>query len=179
MFVKVCGIRTRGQIDWAVELGYHAVGFVLHPGSPRCCDATRARRLARYARGRIATVAVGIAYEEVAPLEDVCDYIQIYEFRGDTRLIFAGAEPPPEGCSLFLYDAGRGDGVCRAFPDWLQRMEIPTIISGGLTDGNVADVIRRFRPFGVDVSSGVERIRGVKDYHLMRRFMEEVRRAAE
>ena len=64
MFVKVCGITAVEQIDWAVRLGYPAIGVVMHWRSPRFCDTDRARELASHARGRIASVAVGVSYEE-------------------------------------------------------------------------------------------------------------------
>jgi phosphoribosylanthranilate isomerase len=179
MFIKVCGIRTRDQIDWAVDLGYTAVGFVLHPESPRFRDAETALRLVRYARGRIATVAVGLTFSEVELLCDECDYLQLYEYRNRDRLIFAGDKPPPPECGCFLYDAGRGDGQARDMPAWLSDFGGSLIISGGLSPSNVGGIIRRIRPFGVDVSSGVERERGIKNFQLMRQFMEEVRNAIE
>ena len=175
MFIKVCGLKTIEQIDRAVELGYSAVGVVLHRPSPRYCPEKTARELARHARGRITTVAVGVRFDEVRAVHREFDYVQIYEYRKLDRLIYAGAELPPfPEYSYFLYDAGRGDGRLREFPEWLSGVADRLIISGGLVPGTVGPLIKKYRPFGVDVSSGVESVRGVKDFALMKQFIEEV-----
>jgi phosphoribosylanthranilate isomerase len=179
MFVKVCGIRTRGQIDWAVELGYSAVGVVLHPPSPRYCAPEAAASLAAYARGRIASVAVGVSFEEVSEVYDGFDFAQIYEYRCMERLILAGVQLPERSdYAYFLYDASRGSGEFDQLPEWLFSIRERLIVSGGLNPYNVGPVIRKFMPFGVDVSSGVETGPGLKDYSLMKKFMEEVAHAS-
>lgn len=178
MFVKVCGITAVEQIDWAVQLGYSAIGVVMHRRSPRFCGTDSARELAVHARGRIASVAVGVSYEEIAAWRDMFDYLQAYDCRDMDRYLYAGIEEPPAGCrSLFVYDASRGSGHAGSLPSWLHSIRDRLIISGGLAPETVSRVIREYRPFGVDVSSGVEAIRGVKDYYLMERFIEEVRHA--
>jgi len=178
MFIKVCGITSREQIDWAVDLGYSAVGIVLHPGSIRHRPADSARKLALYARGKVSTVAVGLSFDEVAPCYHDFDLVQVYEKCPADRLISAGdtEERSREG-ALFLYDATRGSGEAREFPSWLHTVSHRLVISGGLEAGTVGGVIREYRPFGVDVSSGVEARRGVKDYKLMKQFITEVHNA--
>ncbi len=179
MFVKVCGITSIEQIDWAAELGYSAMGVVLHPGSPRYRDFNRASELAAYARGRLISIAVGASFDEVAPCRDDFDFAQVYETCCGERLIYAGKLPPPgPDRPLFLYDASRGSGRPAPLPHWLHDLRERLIISGGLVPATVGAVIREYRPFGVDVSSGVEAQRGVKDYGLMMEFMKEVRHAA-
>jgi phosphoribosylanthranilate isomerase len=178
MFVKVCGITTAEQIDWAVDLGYSAIGVVLHPRSVRYRKADRALELADYARGRISTIAVGIGFDEVAACYHDFDYVQVYEYRNLERLIYAGsAVPSPRGFAFFLYDTSMGSGAIHDLPAWLRDISDKLIISGGLTHGNVSRIIREYRPFGVDVSSGVEAVQGVKDYKLMKQFIEEVHNA--
>lgn len=178
MFAKVCGITTPEQLDWAIDLGYSAFGVVLHPGSIRRCSADHARDLARYAGGRIASVAVGLTFDEVAECSHEFDFVQIYEYRDLKHLIYAGDRPDDAGDrSLFLYDTSRGSGTSTGLPEWLHSIRHRLIISSGLGPENVADIIRRYRPFGVDVSSGVESRRGVKDYHLMKQFITEVTNA--
>ena len=178
MFVKVCGITAAEQIDWAVDLGYSAIGVVLHPRSTRYRDERRALELAEYARGRIATIAVGIGFGEVAACYHDFDYVQVYEYRDCKRLIYAGSSLPPDrGFAFFLYDTSRGSGAEVDPPAWLRGIGEKLIISGGLTSGNVSRLIREYRPFGVDVSSGVEARRGVKDYGLMKQFIAEVNHA--
>ncbi|MBP7735023.1 MAG: phosphoribosylanthranilate isomerase [Spirochaetes bacterium] len=178
MFVKVCGITSLEQIDWAVDLGYSAVGIVLHPGSVRHCNADYARKLALYGRGRVSTIAVGVTFEEVADCYHDFDLVQVYENCPADRLISAGdtEERSREG-ALFLYDASRGSGEEKELPPWLHDVSYRLIISGGLRAGTVAGVIREYRPFGVDVSSGVESRRGIKDYNLMKQFITEVHNA--
>lgn len=178
MFVKVCGITTVEQIDWAIQLGYSAVGMVLHLPSARYCGVDRARELAEYARGRILSFAVGASYDEVAPLRGEFDYLQAYEYRDLDRYLYAGAAEPPAGSrQFFMYDTSRGSGKSADLPSWLHGIRDRLIISGGLVPENVSSIIREFRPFGVDVSSGVEAARGIKDYGLMDTFIAEVRHA--
>lgn len=175
MFVKVCGITKPEHLDWAIELGYSAAGVVLHPESARYCDMNRAAMLARHARGRISTVAVGLTFSEVARVADEFDLVQIYEYRNGERVICAGdSELNARDSSLFMYDTSRGTGRINALPAWLHDIRWKLIISGGLTPLNVAGVVKEFQPFGVDVSSAVESITGEKDYERMKQFMSEV-----
>ena len=175
MFVKVCGITRPEHLDWAIELGYSAAGVVLHPGSARCCGMDRAAELARHARGRISTVAVGLIFSEVAPVADEFDLVQIYEYRNSERTICAGdSEYIARDSSLFMYDSSRGSGRTGALPGWLHDIRRKLIISGGLTPRNVAGIVREFQPFGVDVSSAVESAPGEKDYSQMKQFIREV-----
>jgi phosphoribosylanthranilate isomerase len=179
MFVKVCGITTVEQIEWASELGYSAVGIVLHQASPRYPGFERARKLTAHARGRLLSVAVGVSHREIAPLREDFDLAQAYGPCRGGAFIYAGTAPPPaEHTGLFLYDASRGSGRAEAFPEWLHDLRGRLIISGGLNPGSVRALIHEFRPYGVDVSSGVEATRGVKDYGMMKEFIEEVRHAA-
>ena len=100
---------------------------------------------------------------------------RIERFRGDGRL------------HALLVDSGGGDGPCAGGSgealDWealaqLDRAGLPPLmLAGGLTPGNVGEAIRLVRPFAVDVSSGIEAERGVKDRDLMTAFCEAVRAA--
>ncbi len=175
MFVKICGITSIEQIDWAISLGYSAIGVVLHAPSVRYRSADHAKQLAYYARGKISTVAVGVSFDEVAECYPDFDFAQVYEYCGHDRIIFAGStmEHSRDG-SFFLYDASRGSGEAHMLPSWLHDIRERLIISGGLDTGTVAGIIREYRPFGVDVSSGVESERGIKDYKLMKQFITEV-----
>lgn len=178
MFVKVCGITTAEQIDWAVELGYSAAGVVLHPGSARYCGVPRAAEFARYGRGRITTVAVGVTFDEVAAAYDDFDLVQIYEYRDLDRVICTGTtEELAREAHLFMYDPSRGSGRAGALPQWLHGARDRLIISGGLSPRSIGGVVREFRPFGVDVSSGVESAPGEKDYERMKQFICEVTNA--
>ncbi|HOT45952.1 MAG TPA: hypothetical protein PLM53_15165 [Spirochaetota bacterium] len=178
MFIKVCGITAFEQVDWAIDLGYSAIGVVLHSRSVRYRPADYARKLAQYARGKISAVAVGVTFDEVAECYQDFDFAQVYEPCGYDRVILAGdLEERSRDGVLFLYDSSRGSGETAAFPSWLHDVRERLIISGGLNADSVAGVIREYRPFGVDVSSGVEAVRGTKDYRLMKQFITEVRNA--
>jgi phosphoribosylanthranilate isomerase len=178
MFVKVCGMRSTADIDAAVNLGYSAAGVVLHPQSPRYVSPENAAELALRCAGRILSVAVALRYEQVRSVEKYFDLIQLYEVIDDPRLIYASSAPPADGTAYryFLHDTSMGSGEFTELPDYPEALRRKLIISGGLTPENVSAALRSAEPAGVDVSSGVERIRGMKDYELMERFINEVKK---
>ncbi|MFE3545633.1 hypothetical protein ACFXK0_21935 [Nocardia sp. NPDC059177] len=172
MFVKVCGLTTEEQIDWAVELGYSAIGVMVTAKSKRYRTPERARALAAYARGRISTFAVALEQHEVAEVADAFDVVQLYQWADLPNLAFCSSNPPEPGqtSEYFFYDASAGSGVFEEFPEWVRALPGKVVLAGGLDADNVADTIARHRPFGVDVSSSVETAPGIKSYELMRRF---------
>jgi phosphoribosylanthranilate isomerase len=176
MYVKVCGLINTDQIEKAIELGYDAVGVVTYPKSKRYCPSEVARKLAVYAKGRIDTFVVAKSYAEVEKAADVFDYVQIYEPKALSNLVFASKDKPPETLKYvyFMYDGSAGSGIFKAFPKWLKEMDDKLIVAGGLNQDNVCEVIRKIQPFGVDISSGVEK-NGIKDFQLMRDFIKTVR----
>lgn len=175
MFVKVCGLKTKEHIDAAIEYGYDAVGIVSCEKSKRHCHAEEARRLAEYARGRIKTFVVGLTYSDVKAVASEFDYTQIYEARQVPNLVLASNEPPPTDLQYeyFIFDASVGSGIFQGFPEWVKNVSDRLLLAGGLNRENVCGVIQRTRPFGIDVSSGVEKD-GVKDLTMMKEFMETV-----
>jgi phosphoribosylanthranilate isomerase len=177
-FAKVCGLRTEEQIDWAIELGYDAIGVVLAPKSPRYCPPERARELAAHARGRIPSFVVALSWAQAEQVADAFDVVQIYEPVPLPNLAFASKDPPPPGVAFdwFVYDASTGSGVFEDFPAWLAGVPGRLLVAGGLDAANVGQVIAALAPFGVDVSSGVESSPGVKDRDLMAAYIAEVRR---
>ncbi|MEU9238364.1 hypothetical protein [Streptomyces sp. NPDC048385] len=172
-FVKVCGLTQEQQIDWAVELGYDAVGIVVTPKSKRYCPPGRAVALAGHARGRIPVFAVALVYAETAAVAEHFDVIQIYETADVPNLALASATPPekPEALSYFLYDASAGSGVFADIPGWVGDVPGNVVIAGGLDEHNVAGVVEEFGPYGVDVSSSVETAPGVKSREKMAAFI--------
>ncbi|MEU6198017.1 hypothetical protein [Streptomyces sp. NPDC047061] len=172
-FVKVCGLTQEQQIDWAVELGYDAVGIVVTPKSKRYCPPERAVALADHARGRIPVFAVALTHAETAAVADHFDVIQIYETADIPNLALASGTPPekPEALQYFFYDASAGSGVFADIPDWVGDVPGRVVIAGGLDEHNVAGVIEAFGPYGVDVSSGVETAPGVKSREKMAAFV--------
>jgi phosphoribosylanthranilate isomerase len=176
MFTKVCGLTTKEQIDKAIEFGYDAIGVVTYNKSKRYCPADKAMQLAEHAKGKIKTFVVGINYSDVKEAAPFFDYTQIYEFIQVPNLVLASKEIPPSDLTYeyFVYDASAGSGVFKTFPEWITHNPDKLIVAGGLTKENVCDVIKGIQPFGVDVSSGVEKD-GVKDIRMMKEFIDAVR----
>jgi phosphoribosylanthranilate isomerase len=181
LFVKICGLTDRQSIEAAVAAGADAIGFVFAE-SPRRVTASRAAQLADGIPGNVIRVAVmhhpdPLEWQEVAEIFRP-DWLQT-DFQD-----FAGLDPDPAvrrlpvfrdtpllddenlaAQELVLFEAassGQGN-----LADWgrARRLAATTslILAGGLSPDNVAEAIKQVKPFGVDVSSGVERIRGVKD----------------
>ena len=176
MYVKICGLVNRAQIDQAITLGYDAMGIVTYSKSRRFCSPTRARELAHFAKGRIDTFIVGKSYHDVQDAADAFDYIQIYEALPLPNLVLASDQiPPPDlNPAYFMYDSSAGSGVFNEIPSWLKGITLKVIVAGGLNHENVCRVIEEINPFGVDISSGVE-TDGIKDVELMRQFIATVR----
>jgi len=197
-FIKMCGLRDEATVELAVGLHVDAVGFVF-ADSPRRVSADRAAQL----RSRVpaGTLAVGV-YVKV-PLPQIIttakaanlDHVQVHDLRSadDVRVLHdagltviravntGGGETLSEdfGADLLLIDgAVAGAGVTW---DWQDRSALPSgrwVLAGGLTPDNVERAVRTSGAWGVDVSSGIESHRGVKDPALMTAFAEAVRAAA-
>ena len=174
-FIKVCGIKSLTDAEYAIESGFTAIGVVFHKKSKRFVDYEKGREIAKFCKGKILTVAVGIDYREVEPVAEYFDFVQLYNFIPLPNLIFASDKKPSRSnFKFFLYDKGKGDGKFREFPQWLNDADFPVILAGGLNPRNVGEVVRKILPFGVDVSSGVE-TNGVKDFDKMQQFVKEVK----
>lgn len=198
LFVKVCGLRLEQDVDTAVEAGADAIGFVFAE-SPRRVDADTAARLARRVPEDVLTVGVfrNQAVDEVRRLAGLAGVrgIQLHGDEGaedyaalrreGVTLIRATScrESSPRygefGEDLLLLDApvpGSGatwDWTVKDFAGAGDRW----ILAGGLSPQNVGEAVRSARPWGVDVSSGVESSRGVKDPALITAFVEAARSA--
>ena len=200
--VKVCGITRVQDAQAACEAGADAIGLVFYRPSPRCLSHEQARALRDALPPFVTPVALFVdpGKEEV---EQVIERVRpgALQFHGDETPEFCGQFglpylkacrvkegvdllkylQPYEGASGWLADAfvEAYGGVGVTF-DWslvpYQRPR-PLILSGGLTSGNVREAIRRVHPWGVDVSSGVESAKGIKDAGKIAAFMAEVRNA--
>jgi phosphoribosylanthranilate isomerase len=173
----------------AVDAGADAIGFVLSD-SPRRIAAEQAAEIAAVLPALVARVAVFRRTDEPGLAEALTvfdpDWVQA---EGDgaalpepfrrRHLPVLRAWAPGRATSPFFLMEGRksGEGV-RA--DWGQAAAAARqgrmILAGGLDPANVGEAIRQVRPWGVDVSSGVESARGVKDEALIREFLAAVRR---
>lgn len=197
VFVKICGLTTAEAVHAAIEAGADAVGFVFAP-SPRRLAPEEAADLGAQVPPGILRVAVmrhplPEEWDEVAAIARP-DWLQT-EARD-----FAALKLPPGVGALPVYrdvpgmDTGALAREDRALfeapasgagqvPDWERARSLAPltrlVLAGGLTPANVAEAIRRVRPWGVDVSSGVEESRGVKDPARIKAFVAAVRRAEQ
>lgn len=194
MFVKICGITRADDADAAVAAGADAVGFVFWADSPRFVDPYRARAIAATLPPFVTPVGVFVN-QSAAYVMAVVSLVRLgaVQLHGDEGEAYArslqvpvikAVTPASPGASawprrhLLLVDADdpvhRG-GTGRT-TDWDRAAalaaERPILLAGGLTPANVADAIVRVRPFGIDVSSGVERSPGVKDHPRLRALFE-------
>jgi phosphoribosylanthranilate isomerase len=200
--IKICGLTSEADVAAAVEAGADAVGFVMYARSPRHVSAARAGELARGLPPFVTPVClmVNAKPEEVARVLDQsplavlqfhgdetpaqCEaaqrsYIRAARMREDLALVdFAHAYASAAALLLDADVQGFGGGG-KVF-DWSlipPNVPLPLVLSGGLNPANVIDGVMRVRPWAVDVSSGVEASKGVKDAALIRRFCEAVREA--
>jgi phosphoribosylanthranilate isomerase len=201
--VKICGITSVGDAEAAVEAGADALGLMFYPGSPRHISMETAQTIERQLPAFIIRVGVFAdpAPEDVFSAMHQCG-LNLLQFHGHETPEFCqqfgimtmkafrirGAqsllEIPNYGTDAFLLDSyvpGKAGGTGETF-NWDLAAEAakfgkPIILAGGLTPQNVADAVRKARPFGVDVSSGVEQSPGKKDFEKMRAFIAAVRSA--
>ncbi len=173
MFVKICGIKDIETAEKVIELGGDCVGFVAHKKSKRYISPADAEKIVRAVKGRVITVAVGVESAECGDY-GFCDYTQADDACRSERDILCGYAKPEGVFKYFLYDESRGAGVFSGFPEWIEEYRDRLILAGGLTPENVSDVVKRWRPFGVDVSSGVE-TDGIKDFEKIKRFIYEAK----
>ncbi|KOU23834.1 phosphoribosylanthranilate isomerase [Streptomyces sp. WM6372] len=195
LFVKICGLKTGPDVDVAVAAGADAVGFVFAPGSPRTIGAAAARELAARVPDSVLTVGVfrGQPVEEVRRLAEESgvrgvqlhgdegpEYYEALRAEGRT-LLRATAEHVKRcgeyGEDLLLLDAP-DPGSGKPWNWGSAEFTAPEgrwLLAGGLTPGSVRDAVETTGAWGVDVSSGVERERGVKDPALIRAFIEAAR----
>ncbi len=200
--IKICGIREEAHARVAYEAGADAIGFVFHRPSPRYIEPKEAGKIIATLPPFV--TAVGLFVNEPGPsLDEILAQapLGMLQFQGDEPPEFCVRFGRPfvravrmeEGTDLVEYarrfsraralllDAhvpGEVGGTGQSF-DWTRvprSLPIPVILSGGLTPDNVGRAVREVRPWAVDVSSGVERSRGVKDPAKIVEFIRSVRR---
>ena len=200
--IKICGLSQEADVTAAVEAGADAVGFVLYAKSPRHVSPSRAGALARTLPPFVTPVCLFVN-AKADDIQRALDHVPraVLQFHGDEtpaqceapRRAYIRAARMAEGLSLvdfahafasaaaLLLDADvQGYGGGGKVFDWSripQDVPLPVVLSGGLNPANVIDGVMRVRPWAVDVSSGVESSKGVKDAALIRRFCEAVREA--
>ncbi len=199
--VKICGITNVEDALLAVELGAFAVGMVFWPGSPRHISASIARTIVDALPEHVETVGVFVnqpvddvnrvaAQARLAAVqlhgdEDAAEYARVpcKVLRAVPLNDAASADAAmnlPESVVVLLdaHDPVKRGGTGRTI-DWALAARVaaarPTVLSGGLHAGNVADAIALVRPYAIDVSSGVEQTPGRKDPEKLRALFAAVR----
>lgn len=198
--VKICGIRRLQDLQAAVEAGADAVGFVFAPRSSRRLAVEEARVLV----GRVPAFVsrVGLFMDQTqGEVEQVIDRVplSLLQFHGREDAGFcrqfglpyvkavamgsaAGADQAErdfaDAAALLLdsHRPGGAGGTGQTF-DWagIPRMTLPLVLAGGLTPENVRRAVQQVRPWGVDVSSGVEDAPGEKNVEKMQIFISEAK----
>ena len=196
MLVKICGITRPEDAEAAVEAGAGAIGFIFWPNSPRFIDPHRARTIAAALPPFVTAVGVFVN-QPLAYVNGVASLVALgaVQLHGDeTPEYAAGVSRPamkaisvgrdearlwPSRVRLLLdvHDPMARGGTGRTI-DWAAAADLSArrevLLAGGLTPDNVADAVARVRPFGIDVSSGVERAPGIKDHERLRALFEAV-----
>jgi len=196
LFVKICGISTPDAALAVAEAGADAIGFVFAPGSPRLVTDDQALSLTQGLPSEIETVGVfrnqpidevlaiarraGVATVQLHGDESDADFdrlrtegfgtiraISVEDYR---RRSLAGQLRAEDRLLIDAVEPGAG---ATFDPALLEGTALPEswILAGGLTPDNVAELVRTLQPGGVDVSSGVEASRGVKDVTRIRDFI--------
>lgn len=201
--VKICGITRKIDLDTALKAGADAIGFVFYPPSPRVLHPESAAALARCVPPFVTRVGLFVNAEPRDVLETLATVpLDLLQFHGEedagycaqfglpylkaarvrpdsTRgdlLEFARAYPTARGLLLDAWVEAYG-GVGQSF-DWSlipDGLPLPLVLSGGLHAANVAEAVSKVHPWAVDVSSGVEVAKGIKDADKIAAFIAAVR----
>jgi len=200
--IKICGITREQDLDAAAAAGADALGFVFYPPSPRYVAPERAAALVRrvppfvtrvglFVNADVAAVTATLAAVPLDILQfhgdetaEYCErfgkpYLKVARMRPGLDLLeYARTYPSAAGLLLDAYVEAYG-GAGQTF-DWSlipRSLPLPVVLSGGLTTENVASAVRGVRPWAVDVSSGVEAAKGIKDADKIAAFVAAVKNA--
>lgn len=199
--IKICGITRVEDALCAAREGADAIGFVFAPESPRCISIEQARAITTSVPPFVTRVGLFVNATTEA-VQSVLRAIPIdaLQFHGEETPAYCGAFGRPyikairmrpgldvraeaaryadaAGILLDAFDEAARGGTGASF-DWSRipsDLGKPAILAGGLKPDNVAEAIRTVRPYAVDVSSGVEASKGIKDHAKIRAFIQAVR----
>jgi len=202
--VKICGITTVEDGLHAARCGADALGLVFYPKSSRCVTPEQARKIIEALPPLVTTIGLFVNHSavEIADIARFCG-LDVLQLHGDEtpeqcqlppwRVVKALrvrdedslAELAAYRVSALLLDTWRPDsygGTGHRF-NWQLAVQAaqqrPIILAGGLTPANVAEAVRTVRPYGVDVSSGVESAPGRKDPELVAAFVRNAKHFTE
>jgi phosphoribosylanthranilate isomerase len=199
--IKICGLTRKEDVLALKGLGIDFAGFIFVPGTPRFLDLSRAAKLARLVPAGMRRV--GVFFDErpaaVKTIAAACG-LDLLQFHGSEPPDYCGqfglpyfktirvlgpietdrlAAYRPEAFLLDTYSPREAGGTGKTF-DWSLAREaaaggLKFILAGGLNPENVARAIGEARPWGVDVSSGVESAPGIKDHNKLKAFIRSVK----
>jgi phosphoribosylanthranilate isomerase len=198
--VKVCGITREQDVMAVASNGADALGLVFYENSPRYVSLHQAKQLVRvlppfvtvvglfvnpaveYVREVLSRVPLDVLQFHGEETPEFCEqfgkpYLKAIRVKAGVDLVQCATRY--SGAQALLLDAfveGTQGGTGKSF-DWAlipQNLPLPLILSGGLHAGNVAEAIRQVHPYAVDVSSGVEEAKGIKDAAKVAAFIKEV-----
>jgi phosphoribosylanthranilate isomerase len=199
--IKICGITSLEDALAAADAGADALGFNFYKKSPRCIEPSKAAEIIAQLPPFIIPVGLFVneREEKIREIQHLT-CLQAVQFHGDEspefcqrfgeRVIKAFQVRNKESLKnmahyhvgAFLLDSykdGERGGTGETF-DWHLAVVAKTfgrvILAGGLTPENVAEAVRLVQPYAVDVASGVEKEKGIKDHARMKKFVQEVRR---
>ena len=202
--IKICGLTQVQQVEWANQLGVDAIGLVFYPKSARFVSVDAASGLSTAAAPFVTVTGLFMnadSHEVEAVLREV--NIDLLQFHGEETAEFCESfnrpyiKAVPMGggdidedfvsdyanshqCARgFLLDSnavGQAGGSGETF-NWgkIPALQKPLVLAGGINTTNVASAVKTVKPYGVDVSSGVEVNKGEKDHAMMKQFVQEVR----
>ncbi len=199
--IKICGITREQDLRVAASFGADAIGLVFYEKSPRHVSVQQAAQLAHsappfvtvvglfvnptadYVREVLAKVPLDVLQFHGEEAPQFCaqfgrPYLKAIRVRAGVDLVqCASRYASAQGLLLDAFVEGMQGGTGESF-DWAlipHDLPLPVILSGGLHAGNVAAAIRQVRPYAVDVSSGVEAAKGIKDAAKVAAFINEVK----
>ncbi len=205
--IKICGIRDTELAKKTVNLGAQYVGIMMYPGSKRYVDLDQALKIAHAVKSvggiPVAVFVDATADQMQAKCEAMGidtvqlhgssprtehhqlpdNYHRIYVLQVSREGIFQGdsdrgAMSLKEDRDLLLYDGiDGGSGKPFSLEHFKNPYDLPFLLAGGLRPETVENAIKQVHPFGVDVSSGVEVLAGVKDLDLIKTFIQKVHEA--
>jgi phosphoribosylanthranilate isomerase len=199
IWTKICGITSVGDAELAIEAGADAIGVNFFAQSPRCIDTRTAATIVGRVAGRVTVyglfVDAGRDKIEMTMKETGIDGVQLHGSElPDAALGWSvpvlravpvtSREVVDEALACassyrVLLDSPRGGGSGVEFDETLlEGLDLSAaVVAGGLRPASVAERVRRLRPFGVDVASGVESSPGRKDATLVREFVRNAKSA--
>ncbi len=199
--IKICGLTREQDVLEVANSGADALGLVFYEKSPRHVSLPQAAKLAcvvppfvtvvglfvnplaEYVREVLAQVPLDVLQFHGEEDPAFCaqfgkPYLKAIRVKAGVDLVECAARyAEAQGLLLDAFVEGTQGGTGESF-DWAlipQKLPLPVILSGGLHVGNVAQAIRRVRPYAVDVSSGVEASKGIKDAAKVAAFIKEVK----